>query len=278
MKNTTLISNAESYDNIVVCVSGGKDSSALMLYALEHFPFNKISFVHAVIDIDHKETIGTVRAQAAFFNKPLIEVTAKHADGSTKGFISKLLSARTDRETGEKKENLFPDMCNRWCTSELKLAPIWSHIRTLKGSTLVLIGERRDESSQRSKLEAIRPNEKLSKAGRTVVDFSPILDMSESDVWSEIHQSGMPVHPCYAQGFSRASCAICIFSSDKEIALAAKTQPEIVSLYVEAESKINHTFRYKPATKKRPALRITVRDILIQENALHFIEQNLITA
>ena len=32
--------------------------------------------------------------------------------------------------------------------------------------------------------------------------------------------------------------------------------------YIEAEKKISHTFRYKPATKSKPAIKETIQDIV----------------
>lgn len=254
------------WDAIVVNISGGKDSSALMAWALANFSKEKLHFVHAEIDIDWKETLPVVRAQCAHLGVEPIIVKAVHADGSAKGFISKLLSPRIDRKTGETKQQQFPDMANRWCTSELKMAPIHKWIKgNLKGRILNLIGERAEESRQRAALEPVRFDKKLSVAGRTVYNCSPILELSTSDVWKIVHEAKIPVHPCYSWGVTRASCAICIFSSDKDIAVAAKYAPEIVAQYVEAEAKVQHTFRYRPATKTREAQKTTISQILAKK-------------
>ena len=249
-------------DHVVVSVSGGKDSAALMQWAVDNFPREKLVCVHAKIDIDWKETVPVVEAQCKHFDLPLHVVEAVDKSGQPIGFLSILNSPRMDRKTGETKENQFPDMGNRWCTSRLKVGPIDKFVRTLSGRVLVLIGERREESSQRAKLEAWRPDENNSKASRTVVKFSPILDLTEKEVWAIIEANNIPKHPCYEWGVSRASCAICIFSSNHEIALAAKHAPEIVAKYIEAEAKIKHTFRYKPATKTREEQKLTIAGIL----------------
>lgn len=249
-------------DHVVVSVSGGKDSAALMQYAVDNFPKAKLICVHAKIDIDWKETVPVVEAQCKHFDLPLVIVEAVDKNGKPAGFLSKLTSPRRDSKTGEMKEYQFPSMGQRWCTSTLKVGPIDKFVRTLKGNILVLIGERREESSQRSKLEAWRPDENNSKAGRQVVKFSPILDLKEPEVWAIIEANGIPKHPCYGWGVSRASCAICIFSSNAEIKLAAQHAPEIVAKYIEAEKKIQHTFRYKPATKTRAEQKLTIEMIL----------------
>lgn len=249
-------------DNVVVSISGGKDSAALLAWAMAHFPKEKIKPVHAVIDIDWKETMDVVKSHVAHYGLGCEMVQAVDRDGNTKGFISMMLAPRTNRKTGEVGQQMFPSMEQRLCTSTLKTAPIDKYVRTLKGKTLVLIGERREESSNRAKLVAFRPDEKLSAKGREVVKYSPILDMKESDVWGVIHQEGLMVHPCYGYGVKRASCAICIFSSDEDIKIAAKHAPEVVQAYLQMEAQLDHTFRYKPATKKRGEVKERVADIL----------------
>jgi 3'-phosphoadenosine 5'-phosphosulfate sulfotransferase (PAPS reductase)/FAD synthetase len=257
----------QHWDHVVVSVSGGKDSSVLMQYAMDNFKKGAtLHFVHAVIDIDWHETMDVVKMQARHFQVEVDFVQAVDKNGMPKGFLSKLTSPRMKR-SGEITEQSFPDMCNRWCTSELKSAPIDKYCRGLSGRILVLIGERAEESANRAALDMIRPDEDLSKAGRTVVKFSPILEMLETEVWYVINTNGIPKHPCYSLGVSRASCAICIFSSDREIAIAADHAPDIVAAYVSAERKVKHTFRYKAATKKKAAETITVEQILKQQGA-----------
>jgi 3'-phosphoadenosine 5'-phosphosulfate sulfotransferase (PAPS reductase)/FAD synthetase len=252
----------EIWDHIVVNVSGGKDSAVLMAWAIENFPKEKIVCVHAVIDIDWSVTLPVLREQCKHMDLPLVEVQAIHADGRKKGFLSQLTSPRVNRKTGEVGQYKFPDQGNRWCTSMLKVAPIDKHIRKLKGNILCVLGERREESSQRAKLEEYRPDEKMSVNGRRIVKFSPILDMRVNQVWDVIEYYEIPKHPCYSWGVSRASCAICIFSSNEEIKIAYDKDPKIVEAYMEAESKIEHTFKYRAATKRRGEVKERISDIL----------------
>jgi len=267
---------SQGFDHVVVSVSGGKDSTVLMQYAVDNFPKEKIVCVHAVIEIDHKETIGVVEEQCRFFDLPLVKVQAINKKGEDIGFLDVLTRPRMDRETKEEKEQKFPDMQNRWCTSILKIGPINKYCNSLTGNIVELIGERARESTQRSGLEAIRPVKKENSDGttrksrnnNTITKFSPILEYTEREVWAVIRAKKIPEHPCYGWGFTRASCAICIFSGNDEIVLAAKYQPEIVADYIIAESKISHTFKYIPATKKKEAQTQTIAQILDKENAL----------
>ena len=276
MLNFTTPQNA---DHIIVSISGGKDSAVLLDYAIRNFPKEKLIAVHAVIDIDWKETLPIVKEQCEFFGIPLYLVQAVDKDGNKKGFIDQMLAPRVNRKTGLTSHYMFPDSGNRFCTSVLKTGPIDKFARTLKGNVLVLIGERREESSNRAKLEAWRPDKANSKkdGSRLVVKYSPILDLLETEVWNIIKTKNIPTHPCYENfGVSRASCAICIFSSDKDIKQASIHAPEIVAKYVQMERQIPHTFRYKKPTKKKAAQFETIEDILKKmdawNNVNHLIE------
>lgn len=248
-------------DHVVVCVSGGKDSSVLMQYAVDTFPKEKLHFVHAEIDIDWSVTKQVCLDQAQHFNITMNFVHAVSKKGERRGFLDILTGPRVNRESGAIGQYQFPDNGNRWCTSALKTGPLDKFARKFKGKVLILIGERAEESPKRAKLEAWRPQPLMSVNGREVVKFSPILKMKKEEVWAQINFHQIPVHPCYSWGVSRASCAICIFSSNKEIRIASEKDPEIVRKYMEAEAKINHTFRYKK-TKKQGEVKETVKDIL----------------
>jgi 3'-phosphoadenosine 5'-phosphosulfate sulfotransferase (PAPS reductase)/FAD synthetase len=147
----------------------------------------------------------------------------------------------------------------------MKIVPCDKFIRTLKGKITVLLGERRQEGERgggsRADLFAWRPKPDLSKNGRKVVKVSPILEMRENEVWDVIEKNNLPKHPCYSWGVSRASCAVCIFSSNREIEIAAEKAPDIVEMLLEAEKKIDHTFHYSN-TKKRGEEKETLADIL----------------
>lgn len=270
---TDLLNKIEktNWDQVVINISGGKDSSALMAWAVDNFPKEKLVCIHAVIDIDWKETRGVVQSQADHFGLPVVFVQAVDKFGKIKGFIDQLLAKRKNRKTGIIGEYQFPGTETRWCTSVLKTGPINKWIRNnCEGNILSLIGERHEESPKREKLIAWRPNADMSKSGRNVVVCSPILELLEDEVWKIIGDLGIPEHPCYKKfGVSRASCAICIFSKDFEIKAAAKYAPEVVAKYLWAEKQIKHTFRYKKATKSTPEIKQTVQMIL-DDQGVHF--------
>jgi len=261
-----MFTNIQDADHVLISVSGGKDSSALMLWALANVPKHKLIAVHAKIDVDWSVTLDIVKAQCAQLDIPLQVVCAVDNTGAQKGILDHLIAKRKNRVTGELTENQWPSSSARWCTSLFKTGPIDKYARSFTGNVCVLIGERREESTNRAKLVAWRPDDKNTIKGRTIVKYSPILDMKESEVWAAIKGRGLIVHPCYNWGVTRASCAICIFSSDADIAIAAKYDPYIVKKYLQAEKRIAHTFRYKPATKSRVEIKERIVDILAKFN------------
>jgi len=266
---TDLIKATKVWDKIVVNISGGKDSAVLLWWAVQNFPIEKIVAIHAVIDIDWDETMDVVKAQCEFFGVPLMTAKAVDKKGNEIGFLDILNRPRKNRKTGEMGENMFPEKAeSRWCTSSLKTGPLQKLLTPMTGNILQLIGERKAESTKRAaKLTRsgyIHYNKAASapSKGREVYNCHPIMDMSDKEVWDIINEVGMPKHPAYSWGVSRASCAICIYSSPEEIKIAAEKAPHIVKRYMEAEAKIKHTFNYKPATKKKAAQTETVKEIL----------------
>lgn len=259
--------NTNDFDKVVVSLSGGKDSYACALWAVSHFPIEKIVCVHASIDIDWNETRQVCIDQCDQLGLPLVFVKAVDNKGKEIGFLDVLTRGKTKRN-GEKVENLFPDRGQfRWCTSTLKTGPINKFIRTLKGNVLSIVGERKAESGKRKarliKDGYLKFEASLStKKDRLVTVCHPIADYTDGQVWALNHLNNAIVHPCYAWGLSRASCALCIYSNKKEIELAKKHAPNIVEDYLNAEKKISHTFGYRAATKTRAAINYTVADIL----------------
>jgi len=94
--------------------------------------------------------------------------------------------------------------------------------------------------------------------GRLAFTWNPILHWDVHQVWQEIGTSqaeldarrdlfnlgcygmafaGWPAAPTYVMGFSRHSCAICCFSRQDEIRLAAKYKPALVRTIAEMEQE-----------------------------------------
>lgn len=226
-----------AYRRIVVAFSGGKDSLAALLHLLSlGVPADAIELHHHDVDgqgptfMDWPCTPGYVRAIAAHVGIP---VYFSWREG---GFAREL--DRTDAPTapirfetpdgiGQAGGNgpagtrgLFPqtaaDLRVRWCSPSLKIdvlaAAIRNQPRFLDGRTLVITGERAEESLARAHYATLERH-RTATGVRAVDHWRPVHDWTERQVWDAIAVSSIRPHPAYVLGWGRLSCRTCIFGS-----------------------------------------------------------------
>ncbi len=223
---------------LAVSLSGGKDSqamaNALVAWAkLEgYWGRNEIFAVHA--DLGRMEWSGEnatapiVAAQAAALDLELHIVT--RTDGRD------LLERIKDR-----REKVGPDLPfwpsakTRYCTSDLKREPInkllrqWTHIISAEGI-------RKLESKARANKPCWAPRKRILSKARQAHTWHPILDWTEDDVWAALGgRDGDLVHPAYAMGNERLSCAMCVFGCDGDLVNGARNNPELFDSLLELE-------------------------------------------
>jgi len=231
--------NYDDYDHIIVSYSGGKDSLALTLLAIEDMPLEKVELWHQHVDgqpgsnglMDWPCTEGYCRATASVFGFPL-RFQWKHG-----GFEGEMLreNSRTqgisyESETGEvvylppsdrgklATRRLFPqvsaDLSVRWCSAYLKIdvgrRVINNDPRFDRAKVLFLTGERRQESTARSKYAEVEEHACSGKR-RRVDQWRMVIDWTEEDVWNLVQRHHVIPHPAYRLGWGRVSCMACIF-------------------------------------------------------------------
>lgn len=258
--------NLNDYDTIIVAFSGGKDSTACFLHLIDlGVPVEKIELWHHDIDgrgrlfMDWESTPGYCRAFAQAYGVPIY---FSWKDG---GFEREMLrdQSRTapiffetpegiqsvggtggKENTRRKFPQVSPDLSVRWCSAYLKIDVCSAAIRNQKRfdgkKTLVVSGERGEESKARAGyqvFEADRADNRNGRTGRLVDRFRPIRDWKEGEVWGIIEKHKVKVHPAYYLGFGRVSCKFCIFGNKNQFASAFAISPvqgEVISQY-EAE-------------------------------------------
>ncbi len=110
----------------------------------------------------------------------------------------------------------------RFCTSELKSAPIASALRKLFGKRPVLsvTGIRADESANRAKMPSSKPNPRLHPGS---LDWNPLLRWNVGQVFDTIRAAGLRLHEAYTVfGSSRVSCAFCIMGASTDLRAALR--------------------------------------------------------
>lgn len=267
------------YDKYIVAFSGGKDSTACLLYLLDQgVPKEKIELWHHDIDghgatfMDWECTPAYCRAFAAAFGIPIYfswkeggfkrEMLRDNSSTAATYFEIPVVdgSKRTVYTGGNGPKNTrlkFPqvsaDLSVRWCSAYLKIDVCSIAIKNQERfngiRTLVISGERGEESPARAKYEMFEPDRADLRNGkkfsRWVDRWRPIRDWSESDVWNIIEKYKVRVHPAYYLGWGRVSCKFCIFGNANQFASAFQISPDIGNELADYEIQFGCTIKRK---------------------------------
>ncbi len=215
----------------------------------------KITVADAVlrnVELDELKRIGDCRrfpAKGGIANGRYCSPNLKREVGDS--LIRSLNDLRAD---GERLKFPAKSGCHqgRWCSGALKAQvedKLYSHIDALSAGIrlLVISGERRQESAGRSKyneMELHRTNA-TARAHRLVHQWRSVIDWDEADVWKIIERWRIAPHPCYAAGWNRCSCAMCIFSLPKHWAGIRELFPDWVKAVEEDERILGFTLDNK---------------------------------
>lgn len=122
-----------------------------------------------------------------------------------------------------------PDLRVRWCSAYLKIdvcsTALANQERFQNIRTIVLSGERGEESKQRAKYAILEPDKADLRNGkkffRHIDRYRPIRDWKENQIWDLLEKYRVRPHPCYFMGFGRCSCKFCVFGNQHQFASAA---------------------------------------------------------
>jgi len=264
------------YDKFVVAFSGGKDSLACVLHLLElGVPKDRIELWHHEIDGREGSNLMDWASTPAYCRKVAKELGISYfSSWKEGGFEREMLrdnqpTAPTHFETpggavltaggvsGKLGTRLkFPqtsaDLSVRWCSAYLKIDVFCIALRNQSRfaglKTLVLSGERAQESSCRAKykpFESHRTDARDGKSQRHVDAWRPVHQWSEADVWAIIQRFKIAPHCGYRLGFGRLSCARCIFGSPNQWASARVVCPSAVAKIASYEKQFGITIDRK---------------------------------
>lgn len=251
----------------LISVSGGKDSTALALLALERGAEN-LRFVFADTGHEHPQTYAYIQyldgelrdrcgtgiqiVKADFASrverKRQTVETKWRAEGIPESRIQTVLSSLYP--TGVPFLDLclikgrFPSTRARFCSEELKHIPINQQaVVPLLGEFQAVIswqGVRADESRFRAALP-----ERDAECGQWEPDpegiliYRPLLQWTADDVFAMHRRHGVRHNPLYEQGMKRVGCMPCIHSRKSEIREIAKRFPEEVARVAEWEQRVS---------------------------------------
>lgn len=230
------------FDVILVNTSAGKDSLAMLDYVVALADAqgvrDRVKAVHC--DLGRVEWSGTrelAERQCAAYGVPLTVV-----------------SRAQDLLAQVEQRGMWPSPTVRYCTSDHKrdqvakvMTAIVDHIRRAAAGKHVRIlncmGLRAQESDARKKLAPVAANKRASNTKRTVVNWLPIHDWTEEQVWNHIRARGLEYHPAYDLGMPRLSCVFCFFAPPEALLLAGYHNRALLGQYVGVERRTGHTFK-----------------------------------
>ncbi|PYE86919.1 phosphoadenosine phosphosulfate reductase family protein [Phyllobacterium leguminum] len=256
----------------VVSVSGGKDSTATYLKALERgLPFRA---VFADTGNEHEWTYDFVRSLAARTGGPEViwvkadftarlakkrEYIASHwaREGISASTIETALSLL--HPTGNPFLDLclwktrFPSAKARFCTDELKIVPIFEQVQRpllAAGASMVSWqGVRADESLARADLPRFQridpvpysmPADARHKgANWKAFVYRPLISWSARDVFAFHKRHGLPWNPLYDHGMSRVGCLPCVMCKKGELRSIAQRFPDHIDKIEQWEAVVS---------------------------------------
>ncbi|OCX68252.1 hypothetical protein A6M27_13100 [Acidithiobacillus thiooxidans] len=230
----------------IVGLSGGKDSTATLLIAIDRLGKENVQPVFADTGNEHPETY----AYLEYLEESLgIHVVRLKPDFSEEIAKKRLFIAR-DRRMGRDKRgermrwsnkakrralavlqptgNPFLDLCllkgrfptnrARFCTEWLKrdafVEYVDSVIQLERRTVVVWQGVRRNESDKRKNAK------KIERMGNKYYNFRPIVDWPVEEVFRCIADHGLEPNPLY-QTLGRVGCAPCIYATKGDVRLLA---------------------------------------------------------
>lgn len=266
----------DNYDKYIVAFSGGKDSTACFLHLLDlGIPKEKIELWHHDVDggedafMDWEITTDYCKKFAEAFGVPIYfsyreggfkkemlrnnEKTAPvlfqdenhqwHSAGGKRGPLG----------TRMKFPQVSPNLSVRYCSAALKIdvcsLALTNQPRFRGIRTIILSGERGEESTARANYQILEPDRADLRDGkrytRHIDRWRPIRDWTEKMVWEIIERYKVRVHPAYFLGFGRCSCKFCIFGNANQFASGYRISPDQGDTLIGYEKQFGVTMKRK---------------------------------
>lgn len=258
------------YAVIIVAFSGGKDSVACVLHLLElGVPAGRIELWHHEVDGREGSALMDWPCTPAYcrrFAEALgLRIYFSWRVGGLEGEILRedaapaairfetpegriVTAAGHGRSVGTRRRFPAPsrDPKVRWCSSTVKIdvmeRALRRQARFLGQRTLVVTGERGQESDNRARYKELQPHR--ARSSRRPVDHARlVLRWDEAHVWAILERHRINPHPCYRLGWGRCSCALCIFANANQVASHRQVHPAQFKQLAQLEGALGWTIK-----------------------------------
>ncbi len=246
---------------IIVSISGGKDSTATLLKAIEEGGMDKIIPVFADTGNEHRLTYAYLQ-----YLEDKLQIKINRVKGNFVRQIEnkrKFVEKNWSPDLKEKslphlkttKNNFldlaiwkgrFPSRMAQFCTLELKTIPITMFINKISHENPNSLieswqGTRREESVKRRGLPRTE-----HKDNHLIV--RPIVAWTAQEVIDYIKSKKVDLNPLYSMGFDRVGCMPCINAKKNDIYNISKRFPDVVDKLREWEAIASKTSKRQAAT------------------------------
>ena len=207
----------------IVQFSGGKDSTALVLWAREQWGDN---FTPVFCDTGWENVITDAyvdKIDRELLGGRLVRLRSTKYPGG-------MLPMLEDRQ-------FMPASRSRFCTDELKIQPCAAWLRTLDDDYVVYQGVRADESERR--------RDQGPRVWAVEYDCwveRPLYAWTAEQVFDMHRKHGIEPNPLYSLGSSRVGCFPCVMIRHHELKRVGKMMPEIWDRMREMEAASGRAF------------------------------------
>jgi 3'-phosphoadenosine 5'-phosphosulfate sulfotransferase (PAPS reductase)/FAD synthetase len=208
----------------IVSFSGGKDSTALIIWAKDNL--DDFETVWMDTGWEHPLTYGYVD----YIDQELLNGNLRRLKSSEyEGF-----------EDLAMQKGRVPSTKARFCTQKLKLEPLIEYFDTIRDDFEIhnYVGIRADESYSRSKMPEC--NFDLDYYGCWI--HRPLLKWTADDIFAIMKKNNIEPNPLYKMGMKRVGCMPCIMSNHTDMKSIIMQFPEVIDEVRELEQKLGRSF------------------------------------
>ena len=203
-------------DKYLLSISGGKDSTAMILYMREIAArdvdyvfmdtgwedtqtYQYLNYLETKLDISINRIRSNVEIKPEYqevYNECLDLMGREYSD-----FVALILN-----------KGMFPSGAFKWCTIHLKIEPFQKFINEIDYEPVSCVGIRKEESKRRSNYSEYEYNE-----GFDCWVWRPLIDWKEQEIINIHKRHSIKPNPLYLKGSSRVGCYPCIYSNKGEL-------------------------------------------------------------
>lgn len=208
----------------IVQLSGGKDSTAMLLMMLErNMPVDEIIFCDT--GMEFPELYKHIDAVEKFIGRKITRLKAEHSFEYYMADIPKIRYREGNRNTGYG----WPRMFNRWCTKHFKIEPVKKYLKDIPEYTLY-IGIAVDEPKRHKNIP--------SNVRHPLYDWA----VTEAQALQYCKSKGFDFGGLYER-FKRLGCYCCPLQRLEDLRNVRRYYPDLWTEILRLDKKADYAFR-----------------------------------